>query len=61
MVIGEEEVKIKARTIQAVRYALYSLRQLAIPKRGTLEVGGWIAPKGTIKDKPQKNFRGIHN
>lgn len=60
MEIDEQGVKIKARTLQAVRYALYSLRQIAIPKRGTLEVGGWIAPKGTIKDKPQMNFRGIH-
>ena len=60
IVIDNDEVKIKARTLQAVRYALYSLRQIAIPQRGTLEVGGWIVPRGTIKDKPQMNFRGIH-
>lgn len=54
------EVKITARTLQGVRYALYSLRQMAIPQRGTLQVEGWILPQVTIHDKPSLDFRGIH-
>ncbi|MCR4859672.1 MAG: glycoside hydrolase family 20 zincin-like fold domain-containing protein, partial [Bacteroidales bacterium] len=57
---GGEEVRITARTLQGVRYALYSLRQMAIPERGTKEVSGWIVPKATIKDSPALPFRGIH-
>lgn len=53
-------VSISAGTLQGVRYALYSLRQLAIPSRGTFKVEGWIAPKAVIDDKPALEFRGIH-
>ncbi len=60
LVIDTEGVKIKARTIQALRYALYSVRQIAIADRGTLSVEGWIVPKSKIKDKPKIDFRGIH-
>ncbi|MBR5811843.1 MAG: family 20 glycosylhydrolase [Alistipes sp.] len=58
--IGKRGVEVKAKTLQAVRYALYSLRQIAIPQRGTLQVEGWIVPNGAIKDNPQMSFRGIH-
>ena len=58
--IGQKEVKIKAGTLQGVRYALYSLRQLAIPSRGTTKVSGWIVPIATVKDRPGLAFRGIH-
>ncbi|MBR4995751.1 MAG: family 20 glycosylhydrolase [Alistipes sp.] len=58
--IDHSGVTINANTIQGVRYALYSLRQIAIPQRGSLQVGGWIAPVGTINDKPQIEFRGVH-
>ena len=57
---GSSEVKVIATTLQGVRYALYSLRQLAIPKRGTKTVQGWIVPEVRIKDKPEMDFRGIH-
>ncbi len=60
MVIDDGGVKIKARTLQGARYALYSLRQIAIPERATLKVEGWIVPKGEIKDKPNMDFRGVH-
>lgn len=55
-----KEVKVKAKTIKGVRHALYSLRQLAIPRRGTLKVEGWIVPKAEIEDEPDMKFRGIH-
>ena len=58
--IGPSEISVSAGTLQGVRYALYSLRQLAMPARGTLQVQGWIAPKAVIDDKPALKFRGIH-
>ncbi len=58
--VEKDAVHIKANTINGVRYALYSLRQLVIAKRGTLQVEGWIAPKTNIVDKPKSTFRGIH-
>lgn len=51
---------ITANTLQGVRYALYTLRQLAIPKRNTDKLEGWIVPIATIEDKPQMEFRGMH-
>ena len=53
-------VRVKANTLQGVRYALYTLRQLAIPARGTAEVEGWIVPKAVIEDSPEMEFRGMH-
>lgn len=58
--IGPSEVSVSAGTLQGVRYALYSLRQLAMPARGTQKVEGWIVPKAVIDDKPAIGFRGIH-
>jgi len=58
--IDSKEVKIKAGTLQGVRYALYSLRQIAIPARGTSEIRGWIVPVASVKDSPGLSFRGIH-
>ena len=60
LTIDQEGVKIKARTMQGVRYALYSVRQIAIADRGKAEVDGWIVPEAKIKDKPQMSFRGVH-
>ena len=60
MEVGNKDVQIKAKTLQGVRYALYSLRQIAIPKRGTKTVEGWIVPEVVINDLPGMDFRGIH-
>lgn len=60
LVVDESGVRISALTLQGARYALYSLRQLAIPQRGVAEVNGWIVPKTNIKDSPKMNFRGVH-
>ena len=60
IIIDSEGVKVRARSLQAVRYALYTLRQIAIPSRGMEQVEGWIVPQGRIKDKPQIEFRGVH-
>ncbi len=55
-----KDVEVAASSLQGVRYALYSLRQIAIPKRGTLKTEGWIVPRTKISDKPAMAFRGIH-
>ncbi|MBQ0007039.1 MAG: family 20 glycosylhydrolase [Alistipes sp.] len=60
LTVDEKGIQISAKTIQGVRYALYSLRQVTMPKRGTLEVEGWISPKMTVKDSPKSSFRGMH-
>lgn len=53
-------VKIAARTIAGVRWAAYSLRQLAVEKRGTFKTSGWILPSLSISDAPHLAFRGLH-
>ena len=60
LTVSEKGVEITAGTLQGVRYALYSLTQIAIPKRGTMKVEGWIVPKAVVKDSPALSFRGIH-
>lgn len=60
LVSDDECVKVTASTLQGVRYALYTLRQMAIPARRTAKVEGWIVPEAMICDKPQMDFRGIH-
>jgi len=53
-------VKIAARTLAGVRWAAYTLRQLAIAARGTMKVGGRILPTLSVSDAPHLAFRGIH-
>lgn len=60
LTVGKNEVRITAGTLQGVRYALYSLRQIAIPERGKARVEGWIVPKAKVSDRPGLDFRGIH-
>ena len=58
--IKEGEVRIRACDLDGVRHALFSLRQLVIPARGTKTVQGYIAPETTIEDRPAMGFRGVH-
>ena len=53
-------VKISANTIAGVRWASYTLRQLAIAKRGTMKTEGMILPTLSITDKPHLAFRAVH-
>lgn len=53
-------VKIAARTLAGVRWAAYSLRQLAIAKRGTFKTAGRLLPTLAISDAPHLAFRGLH-
>lgn len=54
------EVHISASSLKGVRNALYSLRQIAIPARGTMTVQGWIVPEASVRDCPAMGFRGVH-
>ena len=47
-------VKIAARTLAGVRWAAYSIRQLAIARRGTFNTEGRILPTFTISDAPHQ-------
>jgi len=58
--VAKSGVTVRAGSLQAVRHALSSLRQIAIPSRGTATVSGWIVPISEIKDRPAMAFRGIH-
>lgn len=53
-------VTVRALSLAGVRWALYTLRQLVIPKRGTLTTQGFIVPNLTIFDSPKLKFRGFH-
>lgn len=53
-------VIIKANTFAGVRNALYTLRQLVIPRPGTLKTQGYLLPTCTITDAPKLAFRGVH-
>ena len=59
-VVDEAGVKIAANTLAGVRWASYTLRQLAIAKRGTFKTEGRIMPKLRITDAPHLAFRAIH-
>ena len=53
-------VKIAARSLAGVRWAAYSIRQLAIAKRGTFKTEGRILPTLSISDAPHLAFRCVH-
>ena len=56
-----EGVKVRANTLQGVRYALYTLRQtmLAMP-RDVRKVEWYAMPALKVADAPAMKFRGIH-
>ncbi len=58
--IEKSGVEICAKNINGVRYALYSLRQIAIANRDTKELTHYIVPVGSINDYPAMDFRGMH-
>ena len=58
--VSAGNITVGAAGLDGVRYAFQTLRQIAMPKRGTLKVEGWIAPGCTITDGPKMKFRGIH-
>ena len=53
-------LRIEARTLQGVRYALYTLRQVAERDSRGETVEGWRLPALTVDDSPAMRFRGLH-
>ena len=53
-------VKIAANTLTGTRWASYTLRQLAIAKRGTAQAEGYLLPKLNMTDRPHLAFRAVH-
>ena len=53
-------VKIAANTLAGVRWAAYSLRQLAVAKRCTFKTEGHVLPELAISDAPHLAFRAVH-
>ena len=58
--VDETGVKIAANTLLGTRWAAYTLRQLAIAKRGTMKIEGRLLPKLTTTDRPHLAFRAVH-
>ena len=53
-------IKIAARSLAGVRWVAYTLRQLAIAKRGTFRTEGRILPSLKVSDRPHLAFRAVH-
>ncbi|MBR4170680.1 MAG: family 20 glycosylhydrolase [Kiritimatiellae bacterium] len=53
-------VKIASRMIAGARWACYTLRQIAIAKRGTFTTEGMLLPTLKISDAPHLPFRCMH-
>ena len=53
-------IRIAARSLAGVRWAAYTLRQLAIAKRGTFRTEGRILPSLKVADRPHLAFRAVH-
>ena len=58
--VGTNGVKIAANALAGVRWASYTLRQLAIAKRGTMRTEGMLLPTLEISDAPHLAFRAVH-
>ena len=53
-------VRIAANTLAGVRWAAYTMRQMASVKRGTMTVEGRVLPSLEIHDRPLLPFRAVH-
>lgn len=56
----ENGIEIEAETLEGVRHAFFTLRQIAIPDRGGITTSGFIMPGFEISDSPSLAFRGMH-
>ena len=53
-------VRISANTMQGVRWAMMTLRQIAQPVRGTFKTVAYEVPEFTVRDRPETSFRAMH-
>ena len=56
----DEGIRICADTLDGVRHAFYTLRQIAFPDRDGLKTTGFMMPAFDIADGPSLPFRGMH-
>ena len=54
------KISISAPALAGVRYATYTLRQLAESERGVMTSTAWHLPCVAIEDAPANRFRGLH-
>lgn len=55
-----DTLRISANTLQGVKWAMMTLRQLAQPIRGTFKLQGYEIPALSIRDRPEVKFRAMH-
>ena len=60
LTVESDRMAIEAATLQGVRYALYTLRQVAEPIPEGRTLSGWWLPALRVKDAPAMRFRGLH-
>jgi len=60
LVVTTNAITLAAERLSGIRYALQTLRQLAVAGRGTLTVDHYIAPSATVEDRPALAWRGLH-
>ena len=53
-------LRISANTMQGVKWAMMTLRQIAQPVRGTVRLQGYEVPAFTVRDRPETAFRALH-
>ena len=53
-------LRISANTMQGVKWAMMTLRQIAQPVRGTFRLRGYEVPEFTVRDAPEVKFRALH-
>ena len=51
---------LEAKTLQGIRYAMYTLRQVAERDSSGYKVTYYRLPELTVEDSPRLNFRGLH-
>ena len=56
----DQTILLKAADLAGARYALRTMRQLAIPERGVRASSRQILPPAKIVDSPDLAFRGVH-
>ena len=60
LVAKPEGLTVEAKTLQGVRYALFTLRQIAERNSSGETVTGYRMPAFSIEDSPRLAFRGLH-
>ncbi|MBP3406819.1 MAG: family 20 glycosylhydrolase [Kiritimatiellae bacterium] len=51
---------LRARTLNGIRFAMMTLRQLAQPARNQFKTSVYEIPEFTVRDRPQTPFRAMH-